>query len=210
MTLKKLALQWLPCQAPGVIGSVLGLVGPVSVHCEVGSLICNLCLSMTACKIVQIGPGDTLACCWDVKQPTNISCPFSFCGGGCSISDFCIVFIWLCWCKWVPHNFCVWFAAFLNFVFGLLPVWIKIILIMIMPVSTVKTPIQCVSSHSTFQYGTNLTAHKSVEREMFCVHTHGEQMLRTSKCQRSFWRIQKHTDQGMQCFSHLRSPGVHK
>ena len=27
----KLALQWLPCQAPGVIGSVLGLVGPVSV-----------------------------------------------------------------------------------------------------------------------------------------------------------------------------------
>ena len=23
----KLALQWLPCQAPGVIGSVLGLVG---------------------------------------------------------------------------------------------------------------------------------------------------------------------------------------
>ena len=28
----KLALQWLPCQAPGVIGSVPGLVGPVSVH----------------------------------------------------------------------------------------------------------------------------------------------------------------------------------
>ena len=24
----KLALQWLPCQAPGVIGSALGLVGP--------------------------------------------------------------------------------------------------------------------------------------------------------------------------------------
>ena len=30
----KLALQWLPCQAPGVIGSVLGLVGPVSVYCD--------------------------------------------------------------------------------------------------------------------------------------------------------------------------------
>ena len=29
----KLALQWLPCQAPGVIGSALGLVGPVSVYC---------------------------------------------------------------------------------------------------------------------------------------------------------------------------------
>ena len=28
----KLALQWLPCQAPGGIGSELGLVGPVSVN----------------------------------------------------------------------------------------------------------------------------------------------------------------------------------
>ena len=25
----KMALQWLPCEAPGVIGSELGLVGPV-------------------------------------------------------------------------------------------------------------------------------------------------------------------------------------
>ena len=31
---QKLALQWLPCQAPGVIGSTLGLVGPVSVYCD--------------------------------------------------------------------------------------------------------------------------------------------------------------------------------
>ena len=30
----KLALQWLPCQAPGVIGSAQGLVGPVSVYCD--------------------------------------------------------------------------------------------------------------------------------------------------------------------------------
>ena len=29
----KFALQWLPCQAPGVIGSALGLVGPVSIYC---------------------------------------------------------------------------------------------------------------------------------------------------------------------------------
>ena len=29
-----MALQWLPCQAPGVMGSVLGLVGPVSVYCD--------------------------------------------------------------------------------------------------------------------------------------------------------------------------------
>ena len=31
---QKLALQWLPCQASGVIGSALGLVGPLSVYCE--------------------------------------------------------------------------------------------------------------------------------------------------------------------------------
>ena len=31
---QKLALQWLPCQAPGVIESALGLVGPVSVYCD--------------------------------------------------------------------------------------------------------------------------------------------------------------------------------
>ena len=30
----KSALQWLPCQAPGMIGSALGLVGPVSVYCD--------------------------------------------------------------------------------------------------------------------------------------------------------------------------------
>ena len=30
----KLALQWLPCQAPGVIGLALGLVGPVSIYCD--------------------------------------------------------------------------------------------------------------------------------------------------------------------------------
>ena len=32
--LKKMALQGLPCQAPGIIGSVLGLVDPVSVYCD--------------------------------------------------------------------------------------------------------------------------------------------------------------------------------
>ena len=29
-----MALQWLPCQAPDVIGSVLGLVGLLSVYYE--------------------------------------------------------------------------------------------------------------------------------------------------------------------------------
>ena len=31
---QKLALQWLPCQTPGIIGSALGLVDPVSVYCD--------------------------------------------------------------------------------------------------------------------------------------------------------------------------------
>ena len=30
----KLALQWLPCQVSGVIGSALGMVGLVSVYCD--------------------------------------------------------------------------------------------------------------------------------------------------------------------------------
>ena len=38
---------------------------------EVESWICNFYLSVAAYKIVQIYPWDTLACCWDVKQPTN-------------------------------------------------------------------------------------------------------------------------------------------
>ena len=30
----KLVIQWLPCQASGVIGSAMGLVGLVSVYCD--------------------------------------------------------------------------------------------------------------------------------------------------------------------------------
>ena len=30
----KIGTQWLPCRATGVKGSVLGLVGPVSVYCD--------------------------------------------------------------------------------------------------------------------------------------------------------------------------------
>ena len=52
----KLALQWLPCQVPGMIGLVLGLVGPVSVYCDVDSLICNFYLSVAASKIVSADP----------------------------------------------------------------------------------------------------------------------------------------------------------
>ena len=94
----KSALQWLPCQAPGVIGSVLGLVGPVSIYCDwvrwkVWST--NLYLSVAARKIVFADP--SLACWWDVKQPTNKYCLlvcecfmiffffFFFGGGGCFV-----------------------------------------------------------------------------------------------------------------------------
>ena len=66
--LKKLAFQRLPYQIPGVRGSVLGLVGLVSVYCElalqlVGQcqycdwvreiLICNFYLIVAACKTVR-------------------------------------------------------------------------------------------------------------------------------------------------------------
>ena len=71
----KLAFQWLPCQASGVIGSALVLVGPVSVYCD---WVRWKVWSATSISVwrhiklsVQIHPWDTLACCWDVKQPTN-------------------------------------------------------------------------------------------------------------------------------------------
>ena len=58
---------------PGVIGSVLGLVGLVSVHCDWVRL--NVWSATSVCQhvklSVQIRPWDTLACCWDVKQATN-------------------------------------------------------------------------------------------------------------------------------------------
>ena len=38
---------------------------------EMESGICNFYLSVAAHKIEQIRPSDTLACCWDVKQPSN-------------------------------------------------------------------------------------------------------------------------------------------
>ena len=44
----KLALQWLPCQEPGIIGSVFGLVGPVSVYCD--------------CVLSQCGSADVCTC----------------------------------------------------------------------------------------------------------------------------------------------------
>ena len=87
--LNKLALQWLPCQAPGVIGSVLGLVAPVSVYCDwVRWKKFGLQLLSSVWQHVklseQIRPWDTLACCWDVKQ--HYHCPLTqsdHCKAGC-------------------------------------------------------------------------------------------------------------------------------
>ena len=73
--LKKLTLQWLPCQAPGVIGSVLGLVGLASVYCDWVRWKVWSATSISVWQHVQLSeqirPWDTFACCWDVKQPTN-------------------------------------------------------------------------------------------------------------------------------------------
>ena len=49
-----LVLQWLPCQVPGGVGTVLGLVGPVSVQCVTAGenkLICSFFFSVAACNM---------------------------------------------------------------------------------------------------------------------------------------------------------------
>ena len=71
----KSALQWLPCQAPGVLGSVLGLVGAASVCCDWVRWKVWSATSISVWQHVQLSeqirPWETLACCWDVKQPTK-------------------------------------------------------------------------------------------------------------------------------------------
>ena len=77
-----MAPQWLSCLAPGVIGSVLGLVGQVSVYCDWVRWKVWSATSISVWQHVklseQIRPRDTLACCWDVKQPTNKTNPLHF------------------------------------------------------------------------------------------------------------------------------------
>ena len=57
---------------PSGIGSVLGLVGPVSVYCDSVRWKVWSATSISVWQHVklseQIRPWDTLACCWDVKQ----------------------------------------------------------------------------------------------------------------------------------------------
>ena len=71
----KLALQWLPCQGPGVIRSAPELVGPVSVDCDWVRQKVRSATSISMWQHVhlseQIRPRGTLACCWDVKQAIN-------------------------------------------------------------------------------------------------------------------------------------------
>ena len=78
----KLALQWLPCQAPDVIGSVLELVGPVSVYYDWVRWKVWSATFISVWQHVklseQIRPWDTLTCWWDVKQPTNQQQPCLF------------------------------------------------------------------------------------------------------------------------------------
>ena len=72
---KELALRWLPCQVSDVIGSTLGLVGPVSVYRDWVKFKVRSAASASVWQHVQLSEQnrscDTLACCWDVKQPTN-------------------------------------------------------------------------------------------------------------------------------------------
>ena len=73
----KLLFQLLPCQAPCIIGSVLGLVSPVSVYCDqmrwkVWSATFISVQHVHWYELIRLW--DTLACCWDKKtskQPTN-------------------------------------------------------------------------------------------------------------------------------------------
>ena len=69
----------IPCQAPGIIGSVLGLAGPVSVYCDWVRWKVWSVTSISVWQHVklseQICPWGTLACCWDVKQATKNNNP---------------------------------------------------------------------------------------------------------------------------------------
>ena len=66
---QKCALQWPPCQAPGIIGSALGLISPVSVYFD---WVRNVATSISVWQHVKLSstlrPWDTQACCWDEKQ----------------------------------------------------------------------------------------------------------------------------------------------
>ena len=63
---------------PDDIGSAQGLVGLVSVYCNWVRWTVWSVTSISVWQHIQlsqqIGPWDSLTCCWNIKQPTNNSC----------------------------------------------------------------------------------------------------------------------------------------
>ena len=106
----KLALQWLPCQAPGVIGSALGPVSPVSVYCDWVRWKVWSATSISVWQHVklsgQIRPWDTLACCWDFKQASNQHCLSISVHLYCTVSYFGLAF-----CNKLAHLLVRWFIS---------------------------------------------------------------------------------------------------
>ena len=68
-------LVWLACQTHGFTGSALGVVCPVSIYCGWVRQKVRFATSVSVWQHLQlyeqICPWHTLACCWDVKQPTS-------------------------------------------------------------------------------------------------------------------------------------------
>ena len=72
-----LILGWIPYQAPGVMGSVLGVVGPVSVYCSVTGLIKKSDLQLGS-VLELVGPVSVYcSVTWLIKK---LICNFSQCG----------------------------------------------------------------------------------------------------------------------------------
>ena len=98
----KLIFYWLPCQLHDVLGSVLGLVVLVSVHCDrVGgaSLICNFSVGVLGCATVSAG----------VVMKYTLICSFSVGVLGCASLSSCsqeVHFVLQCGCAGLYHWVC--------------------------------------------------------------------------------------------------------
>ena len=56
---ENLVLQCLPCQTPGIIGSALWPVDPLTIFCVIANLICTFCFSEAVGVIEEIRPWST-------------------------------------------------------------------------------------------------------------------------------------------------------
>ena len=75
-------LSILHGHSAGVMGSGLGLVGPVSVYCDwvrqkVGSITSTSVWQHIFCLSRSVPEIYTLACCWDATQPADRPTPAS-------------------------------------------------------------------------------------------------------------------------------------